>query len=202
MNEYNGTKVGNYEYKNFQNALWLKIFYHNVNYASYTKKEDALSSNIKGRYSILKKAKSLQHYGNNFYEFLLQYPELTGYNRWQQTKYPLDETSDSSGTKVSGYKEISVSWTSSSWGGLALSTCVCSLIDGSPGELWFYSIGMKANCSSYYSFYFPGPNDRQSEVYLWMRVSSFISHNQKTLICKRPNNFLVANILIILIVFT
>ena len=163
--------IGKYEYKIFKGASWKKIFFQDSNIGSYDDIYDALDSNKPGMYSILKEASSSDHYGDNSYEFLLEYPEKKGYNRWKQNIFPTEQPYDNSMEVVPGYFNISTTWTWNSWGGLARSPCQCVLLDGSIGSgFWFYSIGHKGNCDSYYNTTFPGPTGRVTKVYLWMRI--------------------------------
>lgn len=76
------------------------------------------------------------------FEFLLEYSDLTGYNRWKQSSNPLTITKNSSMKKVPGYTPIKISWDSNGWGGLAKSNNGTSLLDGSVGSNEnFYAIG-------------------------------------------------------------
>ena len=160
--------VGKYEYKIFDNALWIKVYYQDVDLGNYSEINEALSCNEPGKYSILREAKHIEHYYKGVYEFLLEYPELTGYNRWKQSNYPLDTTES-----VSGFVNVSCSWTDNCWRGLSRTNRPCALLDGTGGNCgWYYAFGMKINCDPVYTHTFPGPTGYRSKVYLWMRVST------------------------------
>jgi len=81
---------------------------------------------------------------NGSYEFLLEYPELSGYNRWSQSNNPMYETE--SNKQATGYKAISIKWSGRYWGGLCKSKSSETYIDGSTlhSDVWWYSIGSKA----------------------------------------------------------
>ena len=77
--------------KNELGATWVKIFYQKVEKEgdAFKTNEDALSADNNNQFSILLEASQWSHHGP--YEFLLQYPEYSGYNRWKQTNFPLTE---------------------------------------------------------------------------------------------------------------
>ena len=156
-----------YEYKIFRGASWLKIYYQDADIGNFTNTEDARSCNEAGKYSILEEARNIHHYWNSTYEFLLEYPGLQGFNRWQQSIYPLDASNDD----VGEFFNVSCSWTGNYWKGLQKSSYGCTLLEGSIGHwTWYYAIGAKANCEPGFRRYFPGPSGALSKVYLWMRV--------------------------------
>ena len=91
------------------------------------------------KYSILSEVQEWPHSGK--YEFLLQYPELEGYNRWKQTNFPLSEAYYQGKQEVEGYENVSITWTTRQWAGLQNSTG-CSLLEGSISVTnWYYAIG-------------------------------------------------------------
>jgi len=117
------------------------------------------------------------------YEFLLQYPELSGFNRWKQTINPILETKAGK-TVVNGYQGIHIDWSGWYWGGLARSTFSFSCVDGSIATgNWYYTIGTYAG--SAYTPKFPGPaysntdDIRVNEVYLWVKTNRDISEKTK-----------------------
>ena len=163
----NNIFIGKYEYKLFGGASWIKIYYQDVDISNYTDVNQALASNEPGKFSILSEAKNLEHYHRDAYEFLLEYPGYTGFNRWKQSNYPLDTIES-----VSGFVNVSCSWTVNCWRGLSRTSYKCALLDGTgPGCGWFYAFGMKIKCDPAYTRLFPGPTGYRSKVYLWMRVS-------------------------------
>lgn len=172
-------KIGKYHYKKLNGALWLRIFYHNAKLAGPFKNEEALSINQDNKFSILNEIKDDKRFKfEGKYEFLLHYSERTGYNWWRQTNFPLYEsTMSTAGKTVEGYENVSVSWTTNNWGGLARTVeynkkCTPSLLDGSIGiENYFYAIGNNGCTGAYVNNTPPNVNPGVSEAALWIRVS-------------------------------
>ena len=166
--------VGKYELKNQYGASWVKLFFHHVDSSEdlFEKGEDALDVFNEKQYSILLEASQWPH--DQPYEFLLQYPELPGFNRWKQKNFPLNESDISGKSNVEGFHNISCSWTQNYWGGLQKGNN-CTLLEGTVGrDNWYYSIGTIRNCDSNWVTCFPGPNGCVYTVYLWMRIPDII----------------------------
>ena len=126
----------NYEIINKYNAKWLKIFYHNSSSQIFFKNsEEALNCNTFHKYSILNEINN-NFLINNKFEFLLEYPELNGYNRWVQNTNPINQTD----SIIPGYNGIHIDWSGVSWGGLARSSSIHTLLDGSTNS-WYFAIG-------------------------------------------------------------
>ena len=169
--------VGKYELKTQYGASWVKLFYHHFdNYEdAFEKAEDALDVYNEKQYSIILEASKWPHDGP--YEFLLQYPDLVGYNRWSQTNFPLNETdSTSSKSTVEGFSNISCTWTNANWGGLQRANNIYTLLEGSIGHVdWFYSIGIRRNISAVWGIRcLPGPLSCVYNIYLWMRIPDIV----------------------------
>ena len=95
---------------------------------------------------------------------------MVGYNRWKQSKYPLDDN-ETQGNKAIGFEEISIAWRNNYFGGLVRSSYICSILDGSAGDsLWYYAIGTYRNCDNAYLNSIPGPTGSTTGVRLWMRI--------------------------------
>lgn len=131
--------------KEFDGAIWLRVFHHNN--LNGTVLWDSLSQvSIDGGYDELHKQTllyTLNNYKNKSgsFEFLLEYSDNAGYNRWIQTSNPVT-TSE----KVTGYKAIHIDWNQNEWNGLAKSNSGSTLIDGSIGSSkWYYAIGAIKN---------------------------------------------------------
>lgn len=123
-------------------ANWVRLFYHNSNKGTVlfsADKNEFLRCNAVDKISDLWALEQFRGKDGKF-ELLLQYQNSTGYNRWKQTSNFTKETT------ISGYEAVAVSWTSQSWGGLALSSTPANTwVDGSPGaSTWYYAIGPKA----------------------------------------------------------
>jgi len=172
------TIIAVYYTKNQHGCIWLKIFHHNGYGGSMFRDfSHALSSDEPNLYSILHKITDSYKINGKF-EFLLEYPELSGYNRWKQSYHPINENDDV--RPVRGYEAISISWQTEYWGGLTKSSRIGNtLIDGSCGHsYWFYSIGAYQNnewiiakCPSTKNC-IPGPSGSVREVILWVRVTT------------------------------
>ena len=176
--------LGDYEFKIQYGASWIKIFYHH-----FTKIEDGfstfdevLSFNSQDKYSIIGAAKFFQKPDPNLYEFLLEYPQYDGFNRWKQEKFPTDETNEEGRAAAYGYENVSISWTRPLWGGLTLCYApYCAALDGSydpKNQSWFFVIGYMKTCTNReYQTSFPGPGETVNDVYLWMRINNiFLDH--------------------------
>ena len=161
------TLSSNYKYE--FNTLWLKIFHHkSFNNKYFKNSEEALKSNTSDLYSILYKINDSFKIGN-YYEFLLEYPNHNGYNRWKQIQNPLEIIEKNDELPVLGYTPINITWNGLYWGGLVKSSYGSSLLDGSTNaqNYWWYAIG------SYlpYKGGIPGPaNIIVQETILWIKI--------------------------------
>ena len=173
--------IGKYEYFSFNNRLWVKIFYHNsTNGVQFSDNSEVLSCNGDQKYSILNEIRPYHRIDNKF-EFLLVYPQLNGqFNHWRQRNCPHKEHEVIGRKTTIGYEPINISWTSANWGGLALSVLdLSAYISGSIGVThWYYSIGrFKETTGTWTDDIIPGPFDDPrniKQVYLFMRVRSFV----------------------------
>lgn len=190
----------------FEGVEWIKIFHHKMEKVedAFDSLEEAAFSNSSNKFSILS-AIDAKYKIRGKYEFLLKYPKLSGYNRWQQNNFPLYEQ-DTNGKKCAeGYKKIHIDWTSNSWCGLVKSMnhtgykCIPSLIDGTVGsENWYYTIGRLKNCSGNSSS-MPGPSEAtyQKEVFLYVRNPHVITCNAKIYKNSLFDKILIIKILLI-----
>ena len=175
--------------KNQYGKTWLKIFYHNSKNGDwFTSFDDLLSINTEMRYSILGLITE-QFKSGDYYEFLLQYPGIPGYNNWKQKIFPLD-ANQSKHDNIHYLLDSTChcSWTTT-WGGLSLSsTTHQTFIDGSQDGNWWYSIGAK---EKYYDSpnQFPGPNEEVNEVYLWIRVPQKVLRQLFPFSCQCSHRF-------------
>lgn len=150
--------------KEFDDATWLRVFHHN----NLGGKElwDAISQ-AENSYDVLHRQSILSYLdnykGKDGFEFLLEYSDLNGYNRWIQSTNPLKSAD------VRGYEVVSITWNASNWRGLAKSTSGKALLDGSPGNNWFYAIGATTN----FNGGIPGPGQAVTgSVDLWVRIDN------------------------------
>ena len=176
MNVYS---LNGYKFKYEHNAWWANIFFHYSTNGEYFNNSDPNRSPLfcknENTYSYLGDI-SNKYRVNNKFEFLLEYPEYPGYNRWTQTINPLY----SRGVAISqmGFEAVgSLSW-SATVGFTALHQITsyeatflkCAEVESS----WHYAIGA-------YHFYnvtntIPGPyiaaydGKYVKSVLLWIRL--------------------------------
>lgn len=126
--------------KTENNANWVRLFYHNSKSGTVlfnkNNKAEFLKCHTADKQSDLWALEQFRGKDGKF-ELLLQYQNSTGYNRWKQSSNFTKETT------ITGYEAVAVSWTTQSWGGLALSSTPANTwVDGSPGAgTWYYAIG-------------------------------------------------------------
>lgn len=136
----------------------------------------AINCDSENMYSILHMLND-KYKINGKFEFLLEYPELGGCNRWKQSLNPLFDTDDSA--QAVGYEGINISWSVTQWGGLVRSSQKSfTVLDGSCGSVnWHYAIGVyKGNSYSNTQCpplgdCFPGPSSINRVVLLWVRIN-------------------------------
>ena len=134
----------NFVTKEAYSAKWARVFYHNNKNGTVlfsSDKNEFLHCHGTDKISDLWALERFRGSDGKF-ELLLEYENISGYNRWKQTS---DFTKT---TSIIGYEGINISWTGNDWGGLALSQDSSSTwVDGSPnsgGGNWWYAIGCKA----------------------------------------------------------
>jgi len=161
-------------------SRWKLVFYQNTNGGVFFSQiNDGLFCDNARSYSILSNLDESYKF-NGKYEFLLEYPAVTGYNRWRQSLNPINDIETNDKTAI-GYEAVHIDWTAKFWGGLVRSSSSYSLLDGSAGTShWWYAIGVITNG---YSPNFPGPaieglsdGTPVQEVYLWVRTTDMTSN--------------------------
>lgn len=129
----------------------------------FASESEALSCDTATKYSVLDTLEEYRN-ANGEFEFLLEYPELTGYNRWKQTSNPI--TTEES---VTGYDAVSITWGDYYWGGLCKSSSSSTFIDGAVNNSkWHYAIGAHVAWNSG----IPSTSTPVDEVYLWVRIDN------------------------------
>ena len=127
-----------------------------------------------------------KHFG--YYEYLLEYPEYKGFNRWKQA-YHMAETNQQQTSEDLDYHKVEAHYTNGSFGGLSRSLSYRNTtFDGSPGigsdqvRFW-YAIAP-------YTYYkqeqnrFPGPSPHTVTLcYLWIRVYPLTNNAYKNTKC-------------------
>ena len=148
--------------KNAHRASWFLIFHHN-SAGGYFSTSEQLSTCSTHKYSALGILEKFRINGE--FEFLLEYPQIEGFNRFKQTSNPTKSS------KVTGFVKKHLSWESCSFAGLALSSSSSTFIDGSPNaDTWYYAIALY---SKWGGGDIPGPFSEGvtiTEVNLWVRV--------------------------------
>ena len=141
-------------------ASWLLIYYHNIETGTLFNDTTALSIDNEYQYSIIgtfAHDERLKH--KEYFEYLLEYPDLHGYNRWKQKIDIASTTINQTSTDI-GFKPVHIDFPNSDFGSISKSNSGETIFDGSPAiggnslEYWF-SIGP----TSYYhnEYQFPGP---------------------------------------------
>lgn len=156
-------------------SKWVPLVLHCVDkgatlYTAAQAKQCATIGKISNLY-LLEKTHDIFKNGNGQYEFILEYPEWQGWNRWKQTSNPV-----TSYDSISGYSGVFIKW-SKGFNGMAQSpdTTYCFLDCSSVGSgsgNWWYAI-----CSYRdYNSGIPGPNNGSTTsyyfTYLYVRVPS------------------------------
>ena len=174
-----------YELSERLDARWLKIFHQNSTGNRYFDKatnQANYNTNDPYLFSILKLLPYIRKFDDFQYEFLLEYPGHSGYNRWSQTVEPHKVISPHG--KDIGFKEIDLTWKGYLFSGLGFSQDLRFYMDCTVNESLYahYAIGSFAPYAS--SDIIPGPriNDENGnrisgfdvrEVTLWIRVRDF-----------------------------
>ena len=157
--------------KTAHNTTWKLVFYHNSAKGGYfSSHSEAAKSNTDYKYSIIGEIDE-KYKINGTFEFLLEYPTLTGYNRWKQSISPI-LNQEVLGQAAIGYSPVSLTWSDSCWGGMVKSNdAQYTLLDGASKcgpEYWWYCIGA---LNDYLRPNFPGPSGISvPEAYLWVRI--------------------------------
>ena len=167
--------------KVFDGANWLLIYYHNSETGLFFDNDSASFINNEYQYSIIGSiTERFKHNGN--FEYLLEYPEQNGFNRWKQ-KIHISDTNELQTPEDIGYTPVHIDFTQKynniGFGGLSKSNSIRTVFDGSPAngassDNYWFAIGPK---EKYYNKnQFPGPYygeyaDGVTKCYLWIRIS-------------------------------
>ena len=164
-------------YKEQYRAGWKLIYFHDILLGgsdSLFNVETALQIDTEDRYSIIGTITE-RYKTNGYYEYLLEYPERNGYNRWRQT-IDIASTKPEQTKDDIEFKKIHLDFPGGSFGGLSRSTSINTIFDGSPGvggtetDYWF-SIGPTA--LYYQKIQFPGPPNGAigvTKCFLWIKL--------------------------------
>ena len=164
-------------------ALWLQILYHNsTGFVYFNDSNVEYSIHHPQLYSILKFIPRIQKFDDSKFEFLFEYPEYEGYNRWSQKINPYKIRSVT--TQDIGFEDIDLTWSGYLFSGLALSNSPwATLMDCCVNSSWaHYSIGRLISYEE--KDVIPGPkildeNQHQIDGFnvreerLWIRIKDF-----------------------------
>ena len=162
---------------------WLKVFYHNSKEGQWFAESEIQEMYSHNKFSILGLVRDLKFF--DYYEFLLEYPTVEGYNNWRQKIFPLDASQNTNDSIQYNDDSMHISW-SLHWGGLSnSSSSIETILDGCQDGNYWFSIGAKKPYQDT-SNKFPGPATESEryevqEVYLWIRIP-FISFTCKNFI--------------------
>ena len=150
---------------------WVLIFHHNIAGSFFKNDREVMRSNTEDKFSILYKINSIYQNEESMYEFLLTYPQSTGYVHWIQKDNPLYRYGNNS------YEIINNTYTDAQpFEGLSISNSEATLIDGQPSSTdWYYAIGQKRSAHHNISNSFAGPNwkiqgENITEVNLYLKL--------------------------------
>ena len=175
-------KYANKKFMKFKNNYWMLIFHHDyTGKVLFISKDEALNSNKENKYSILymlnNEYRTMKN-GKLKYEFIINWPNLSYYFQWRQTKNPVDENDILGVFEVSGYEPIHVNHNAFHFGGLARDDNYSkTLLNGEIGKnTWCVSIGMlKSVATSWVDMGIPASCEPASVVDLWIKTSLFFS---------------------------
>ena len=167
--------------QDFIGNKWLLVFYQFVQTGAdfITEYDEFLFVNKENKFSIWKFIDDSFKI-NGYFEFLIQYPEIVGYNHWRQIKNPI---------KTSDHEDINIGFNTdgcnNSWPGFYCGGLVNSsnqgfaFLDGSVGiiDYWF-TIGAKKSYVKPLRFAGPvlpsGRGFEANKVLLWIKLNPSI----------------------------
>ena len=163
-------------FQDSDNYSWFLIFHHNVKNGDLFKDEnEALYCRSDNKFSLLSKINDKFKINDEYFEFMITYPEYDDYIHFTQTKNPITINKTEEGTVV--VKRQSALPDRKSFKGLALGGHILALLDSNgkdPG--WYYAIGQMMFVPDYNNS-IPGPNwyynnstNLFSEVNLYIKI--------------------------------
>lgn len=182
----NKYSIDNVTIKIAYGASWLHVFHQTHNKSSMFRPEIALNYRDDEKFSILGRLEEFRYKGR--FEFLLEYKEVPGYNRFSQTSNPTRMDT------VENFRPIHLSFETGFYGLALSSNNDCTFIDASPGPAgsWGFAI---ASYNNYYDG-IPGPGSHiVHEVDLWVRIPLYVRNSCG--IVKRNSNELLLYLLLI-----
>ena len=144
-------------FQDSDNYSWFLIFHHNVKYGGLFKDEnEALYCRSDNKFSLLSKINDKFKINDEYFEFMITYPEYDDYIHFTQTKNPITINETEEGTVV--VKRQSALPNRENFTVLALGRHNYSLLDSNGKDYgWFYAIGQMKFAEGYNNS-IPGPN--------------------------------------------
>ena len=204
------SKTDKYEIREYDNEIWLKIFFHNHSTkVNFENESEARHCNSEFKYSILDKINPSMKIKKK-YEFIMEFPDDNVYIRWEQNRNPVKELDGKN--QADGFKMISNNLPSqnSEFRGLTRSTIrdsdgvLSCFLDGNPMSYkWYYAIGMYKNSINEYKYYgIPTYKSYTSSLRLWIKIDPSGNYHVCTYHKKRfPLNVCILLINLLLIGF-
>lgn len=156
------------QFKRVHGATWELIFFHDMSTGETFNDSSALFFNGEKMFSIIVLINN--HFrNNNYFEYMLEFPEHKGYNRWKQTIDIASTNKAQKGSEI-GFKSVHLDFPSGFTGLSRTTENSFTVFDGSPGVLgYWFSIGAKTGFNNPYLF--AGVPSKNSKIcYLWIRV--------------------------------
>ena len=170
-------EYGDKKFMKFKNHIWMHLFHHDHGIAkTFKDRNEAMNTNAAGKYSILyllnNKFRTKKR-GVLKYEFIMNWPSLTYYYQWRQTKNPLEEIELIGVSKVTGFEPIHVTHTPEDFGGLANDKNAShTLLNGRIGHSdWYGTLGMLSTAEPYWiGVGIPAFSEPTNVVDLWIKT--------------------------------
>lgn len=178
MEENQSFEIDGYEFMNYKQRKWLKIFEHNASFGFFNQSlNDAYYNLDPNLYSIIKYIPKIRRPSSQ-YTFILRYPGHEGENIFSQCVTPFNTYT----TKESMCLDVeSDSWTGDLFRGLMLSKYNNTFMQCSQTQYWHFAIGAYHNYTK--DKHFPGPrvdiNGKNqysfvvNKAVLWIEIKSF-----------------------------
>ena len=172
------TKTSQYEVGEYNDSLWLKVFFHNHSTkVNFIDEAEARHCNSEFKYSILDEISPRMKIKNK-YEFIMEFPNDNTFIRWHQNRNPVKELDGKD--KADGFEMLDKNINSElqSFRGLTRSTIKYNnvyncFLDGNPSSgFWYYAIGMYENSSeSFKTNGIPTYKAYTESLRLWIKLS-------------------------------
>ena len=161
---------------------WILIFFHDSSTGKFYNDTTAyhyVNPDDPYMYSIIGDMRYKHRYRGS-YEYLIEYPALSGYNQWIQTIDIGSTSSDQTASDI-GYKDLHIDFPHRDFYGISKSLSTkYTVFDGSPhlgntNDNYWFSIGAKEGYSNETDF--PGPQyagnyDGVQKCLLWLRANT------------------------------